>query len=165
MNRMKLGIFWDHVIEMLENNHLPHDFHMRAKWVNASQFYMLLVEPLDIANYYRDGKSHYMQNGRERRYNIFDRWWKERRGTEKVNNNRSTLASLTQDTCFWARVEEAKECLDKVRSERDGGKLDFLWRNINAFERYAAELVESKQVSKDVLAQNSSYVLWVEELN
>ncbi|KAK1573037.1 hypothetical protein Q3G72_009710 [Acer saccharum] len=155
MNRMKLGIFWDHVIEMLENNHLPHDFHMRAKWVNASQFYMLLVEPLDIANYYRDGKSHYMQNGRERRYNIFYRWWKERKGSEKVNNNRSTLA----------RVEEAKECLDKVRSERDRGKLDFLWRNINAFERYAAELVESKQVSKDVLAQNSSYVLRVEELN
>ncbi|KAK0605103.1 hypothetical protein LWI29_022805 [Acer saccharum] len=164
MNRMKLGIFWDHVIEMLENNHLPHDFHMRGKWVNASQFYMLLVEPLDIANYYRDGKSHYMQNGRERRYKIFDRWWRERRVTEKVNNNRSTLASLTQDTCFWAKVEEAKECLDRVRSERDRGKLDFLWMNINAFERYAAELVESKQVSKDVLAQNSSYVLWVEEL-
>ncbi|KAK1551850.1 hypothetical protein Q3G72_029855 [Acer saccharum] len=164
MNRMKLGIFWDHVIEMLENNDLPHDFHMRGKWVNASQFYMLLVEPLDIANYYRDGKSHYMQNGRERRYKIFDRWWRERRVTEKVNNNRSTLASLTQDTCFWAKVEEAKECLDRVRSERDRGKLDFLWRNINVFERYAAELVESKQVSKDVLAQNSSYVLWVEEL-
>ncbi|KAI9165315.1 hypothetical protein LWI28_011674 [Acer negundo] len=164
MNRMKLGRFWDDVIEMLDNNHLPHDFHMRGKWVNASQFYMLLVEPLDIADYYRSGKSHYRQNGRARRYKIFDRWWKERRVTEKVNNNRSTLASLTQDTCFWARVEEAKECLDKVRSERDRGKLDLLWTDINEFERYAAELVESKQVSKDVLAQNSSYVLWVEEL-
>ncbi|KAK3211433.1 hypothetical protein Dsin_016139 [Dipteronia sinensis] len=164
MNRIKLGSFWDHVIDMLENNLLPHDFHMRGKWVNASQFYMLLVEPLDIADYYRSGKSHYRQYGRERRYKIFDRWWKERRVTEKVNNNRSTLASLTQDTCFWARVEEAKECLDKVRSERDRGTLDSLWTNINEFERYAAELVESKQVSKDVLAQNSSYVLWVEEL-
>ncbi|KAK2656327.1 hypothetical protein Ddye_009379 [Dipteronia dyeriana] len=164
MNRIKLGRFWDQVIDMLENNLLPHDFHMQGKWVNASQFYMLLVEPLDIADYYRNGKSHYRQNGRARRYKIFDRWWKERRVTEKVNNNRSTLASLTQDTCFWARVEEAKECLDKVRSERDRGNLDLLWMNINDFERYAAELIESKQVSKDVLARNSSYVLWVEEL-
>ncbi|KAH7566933.1 hypothetical protein ACOSP7_023639 [Xanthoceras sorbifolium] len=168
MNRIKLGGFWDNVIKMLENNHLPHDFHRRAKWVNASQFYKLLVEPLDIADYYHNGmhrsRGHYMQHGRERRYKIFDRWWKERRVTEEENHNRRKLASLTQDSCFWARVEEAKECLDKVRRESDRGMLDLLWKNIDEFERYATELVERKQVSIDVLAKNSSYVMWVEEL-
>lgn len=166
MNRIKLGSFWDSVINMLENNHLPHDFHRRGKWVNASQFYKLLVEPLDIADYYRNGmhriRGHYIQHGRERRYKIFDRWWKERRVTEEENNNRSKLASLTQDSCFWARVEEAKDWLDKIRSDR--GMVAWPWKNVDDFERYATKLVESKQVSKDVLAKNSSYILWVEEL-
>lgn len=55
MNRYKLDGFWDNVINMLENNQLPRNFHREAKWVNASQFYKLLVEPLDIAEYYRSG--------------------------------------------------------------------------------------------------------------
>lgn len=167
MNRIMLGRFWDNVINMLENNHLPHDFHTRGKWVNASQFYKLLVEPLDIADYYRNGlhltKGHYMKHGRARRYKIFDRWWQER-SSEEDSSKRSRLASLTQDSCFWAKLEEARECVDKVRSESDKRTIDLLWKNINEFEKYAAKLVESKRVSKDVLARNSSYVLWVEDL-
>ncbi|XP_077231778.1 lipase-like PAD4 isoform X2 [Tasmannia lanceolata] len=69
MNRIKLAKFWDIVIDMIQSNQLPHDFHKRAKWVNASQFYKLLVEPLDIAEYYRMGKrrthGHYMAPGRQ----------------------------------------------------------------------------------------------------
>ncbi|KAJ0040081.1 hypothetical protein Pint_27435 [Pistacia integerrima] len=168
LNRMMLGGFWDNVISMIESNEVPHDFHKRAKWVNASQFYKLLVEPLDIAEYYRTGmhrvKGHYIEHGRERRYKIFDRWWEERRVTDAECYRRSTYASLTQDTCFWAKLEEAREWLDNVRSERDKRKRDLLWNNINDFESYAAGLVDSKQVSKDVLAKNSSYTLWLEEL-
>lgn len=168
MNRIMLGKFWDGVIDKLENNDLPHDFHRRGKWVNASQFYMLLVEPLDIAEYYRNGlhrsKGHYVKHGRPRRYEIFERWWKERRISDEKNNNRSRLASSTQDSCFWAELEEARECLDSVRSESDPNKLDLLWQNINNFEKHAVGLVESKQVSRDVLARNSSYVSWVDDL-
>ncbi|MCH84482.1 senescence-associated carboxylesterase 101-like, partial [Trifolium medium] len=51
----KLARFWNNVIDMLEKNELPHDFDQRANWVNASQFYKLLSEPLDIAEYYRSG--------------------------------------------------------------------------------------------------------------
>lgn len=168
MNRIMLGTFWDGVIKKLENNDLPHDLPRRGKWVNASQYYMLLVEPLDIAEYYRNGlhriKGHYVKHGRPRRYEIFDRWWKERSVREEGNNKRSRLASLTQDSCFWAELEEARECLDNVRSESDPNKLDLLWQCINNFEKHAVGLVESKQVSQDVLARNSSYVSWVDEL-
>lgn len=168
LNRVMLNSFWDKVISMIESNEVPHDFHKRAKWVNASQFYKLLVEPLDIAEYYRNGthrgKGHYIEHGRERRYKIFDRWWEERTVTDAECYRRSTYAGSTQDTCFWAKLEEAREWLDNVRSERDKRKLDLLWSNINGFESYAAGLVDSKQVSKDVLAKNSSYTLWLEEL-
>lgn len=167
LNRYKLASFWNRVIDMLEKNELPHDFHRRAKWVNTSQSYKLLVEPLEIAEYYRKGmhrvNGHYLSHGRERRFEIFDRWWRERRVSEEENNQRSKFASLTQDSCFWARVEEAKEWLDEARQESDRKVLALLWEKIHAFERYASKLVESKEVSKDVVAKNSSYSKWVKE--
>nr|WPA93990.1 PAD4 protein [Saussurea medusa] len=182
MNVIKLGDFWDNVIDMLEKNQLPHDFHKRAKYVNASQFYKLLVEPLDISEYYRSGKhrkiGHYVKYGRERRYKIFDKWWKEReafRGNDNDNNNsisgsinnsrRSKFASLTQDSCFWAKLEEAREWVEKVRSENEPRRVMALWANIEKFEQYARGLVERKEVSIDVLAKNSSYMNWVEDLS
>jgi hypothetical protein len=166
MNRHKLAQFWDKVIDMMENNQLPHDFSKLGKWVNASQSYKLLVEPLDIADYYRRGnhhrKGHYMKHGRERRYDIFDRWWKESHSSGEEYERRN-FASLTQDSCFWAKVEEARDWLDNVQKETDRRKADLLWENLNFFERYARELIKDKQVSKDVLLKNSSYSLWVEE--
>lgn len=177
MNRIKLGQFWNDLIRMLETNQLPHDFHKRAKWVNASQFYKLLVEPLDIAEYYREGmhkvKGHYMKHGRERRYEIFDKWWNMKKAGEEeedtntntnTNNKRSKFAGLTQDSCFWAKVEEAREWVENVRKESDVRKLSTLWVNIHGFEQYAMRIIERKEVSKDVLARNSSYNLWVKEL-
>nr|XP_043623496.1 lipase-like PAD4 [Erigeron canadensis] len=172
MNRIKLGNFWDDVIGMLEKNQLPHDFHKRAKWVNASQSYKLLVEPLDIAEYYRSGdyrkKGHYLKHGREKRYEIFDKWWRERDiyGENECNGNskRSKFASLTQDSCFWAKVEEAREWVENVRSESDPRRLTVLWMNIEKFEQYAWGMVERKDISIDVLAKNSSYMVLVEEL-
>ena len=172
INRHKLARFWNDVIDMMERNELPKDFDKRAKWVNGSQFYKLLVEPLDIAEYYRKGlhrtKGHYMEHGnRERRYEMFDRWWKgisRRVGAGEENNERSKFASLTQDSCFWAKVEEARDWLDSVKSERDKNRLAFLWDKIEKFEKYAMKLIEQKEVSKDVLAKNSSYSIWVEDL-
>ncbi|ESW31860.1 hypothetical protein PHAVU_002G274500 [Phaseolus vulgaris] len=171
INRCKLARFWDDVIDMLERGELPHDFDKRAKWVNASHFYKLLVEPLDIAEYYGKGKHrnkghHYMQHGREKRYKIFDRWWKNRTVTTAAEENkeRSKFASLTQDSCFWARVEEARDWLNCVRSESDANKLAQLWDKIESFEKYAINLVENKEVSSDVLFKNSSYSIWVEDL-
>lgn len=168
MNRRKLARFWDDLIQMLDTNQLPHDFHRREKWVNGSQFYKLLVEPLDIAEYYRTGmhreKGHYVTHGRERRYKLFDRWWSNRKVGEEENNQRNRYASLTQDSCFWARVEEAKDWIENVRSESDSRKLTLIWENIDNFEQYARSLVQRKEVSIDVLAENSSYSLWMKDL-
>lgn len=165
--RIKLASFWDIVINKIDNNELPHDFHKRRKWVNAAHFYQLLVEPLDIAEYYRSGehlkKGHYMRYGRERRHEIFDKWWRENENVVKEENKRSKFASLTQDSCFWAHLEEARELLEEVRKERSSNNVA-LWQGMNEFERYAEKLIESKEVSSDVLAKNSSYSMWVEEV-
>ncbi|KAM6563206.1 hypothetical protein CsatB_023204 [Cannabis sativa] len=167
MNRRKLAGFWDNVIDLWESNQLPYDFHKRAKWVNAFHSYKLIVEPLDIGEYYRKDmhihNGHYLRNGRPRRFQISDRWWKERRKNEKDNDARTTLASATQDSCFWARLEEAMELLANLQSENEEVKKE-TWVNINKFNEYARRLVERKEVSKDVLAKNSSYTKWTKDL-
>ncbi|TMW96382.1 hypothetical protein EJD97_007465 [Solanum chilense] len=166
MNRIKLAQFWDSLIDKLEANELPYDFHKRAKWVNASQFYKLVVEPLDIAEYYRTGmhlvKGHYMQHGRERRYKIFDKWWKTENDTANPTA-RSRFASSTQDSCFWARVEEARDSLIKVRAEGDARKFLKMLEDVTKFDQYAKRLIENKEISQDVLAKNSSYTKFIEE--
>nr|CAB3489406.1 unnamed protein product [Digitaria exilis] len=177
--RIKLGQFWDRVLSMLDAGHLPHDFHRRAKWVNAARFYQLLVEPLDIAEYHRHSlhrtRGRYLTHGRERRYELFDRWWKEkgRTGGEVLvassasRRRRSKYAGLTQDPCFWARVEEARELTESARrgDRGDTAELAMMLEELQEFERYSDELVESKEVSVDVLAPQSSYTIWVEEWN
>ncbi|CAB4278384.1 unnamed protein product [Prunus armeniaca] len=115
---------------MLDKNELPNDFHRRAKWVNASQFYILRVEPLEIAEYYWSNmhhvKGHYLTHGRERWFEIFDRWWREKRVNEEENSKRIKFAGLTLDSCFWAKVEEARECVANVRSNSSYEKLEEL---------------------------------------
>ncbi|KAL6658516.1 hypothetical protein ACP70R_004102 [Stipagrostis hirtigluma subsp. patula] len=178
MCRIKLGQFWDGVLAMLDACQLPHDFHRRAKWVNAARFYQLLMEPLDIADYHRNNlhrtRGSYILHGRERRYELFDRWWNEKGCTaigttsstsvaSASRRSRSKYAGLTQDPCFWARVEEAREQTVSVRCERDSVELAMKLEELQEFERYSSELVASKEVSVDVLAPQSSYTLWVEE--
>ncbi|XP_031401092.1 lipase-like PAD4 [Punica granatum] len=167
MSRVVLATFWNGMVGMWERNELPIDFHRRSKWVNASQSYKLLVEPLDIADYYRmekhREKGHYIENGRERRYRVFDRWWRERRGGEKSGSNRKNFASLPQDSCFWARVEEAKESVEMAKKETEPMKLSAVLGRISDFEKYVGGLIDSKEVSRDVLFANSSYSKWLQE--
>ncbi|XP_008781628.3 lipase-like PAD4 [Phoenix dactylifera] len=169
MNRHRLAQFWDDLIDMLQSNQLPHDFNRRGKWVNAAHFYRLLVEPLDIAEYYRVQKhkknGHYLIHGRERRHQVFEGWWRDRKKDSREGDNakRSKFAGLTQDSCFWAKVEMAKEWLEDAGTESDPAKLPQLLESLKGFECYAKQMVERKEVSIDVLAPRSSYTLWVEE--
>lgn len=167
MNRLRLGQFWDEVIHMMETNQLTHDFHKLVKYVNASQFYKLLVEPLEIAEYYRTGmhktKGHYIEHGRGKRFKVFDKWWRDRKVGDEESNPRSKFASLTQDSCFWARVEEARDNLYRVTGEADSGSHSVLLDKIEKFEQNARVMIERREVSIDVLAKNSSYNLFRQE--
>ncbi|KAI3462425.1 hypothetical protein Pfo_019088 [Paulownia fortunei] len=167
MNRLRLGRFWDDLIDKLEKNQLTHDFHKLTKYVNGSQFYKLLVEPLEIAEYYKTGmhmeKGHYIEHGREKRFKIFDKWWGDRKVGDEESKPRTKYASLTQDSCFWARVEEARDFICQVACETDSGRRLLLLDKIEKFEQYASRLIERKEVSIDVLAKNSSYSFFTAE--
>jgi len=92
---------------------LPDDFQCSKEWITRGTHYRLLVEPLDIANYYRLGKNEdsgpYLTHGRPRRYKTVQKWLED----DEENNQLRPLPGgtdqpkmLTQDSCLWAYVEE-----------------------------------------------------------
>lgn len=126
----------------------------------------MLLSDADRLHGWNRCRGHYMSHGRERRYEVFDKWWDNDKddGHDKVARKRRKFAGLTQDSCFWAKLEEARQCVKNAWTESNPVKLVELWENINGFESYANGLVERKEVSEDVLAPRSSYSLWVAEL-
>ncbi|KAJ9163692.1 hypothetical protein P3X46_023332 [Hevea brasiliensis] len=100
VKRLELAGIWDEIIEMLKRNELPDEFEGRKAWIEIGTRYRRLVEPLDIANYYRHLKNEdtgpYMVRGRPKRYKCTQRW---REHAERMSNE-------SLESCFWAEVEE-----------------------------------------------------------
>ncbi|KAF2311394.1 hypothetical protein GH714_022243 [Hevea brasiliensis] len=100
VNRLQLAGIWDEIIEMLKRNELPDEFEGRKAWIDIGTQYRRIVEPLDIANYYRHLKNEdtgpYMERGRPKRYKCTQRW---REHAERMSNE-------SLESCFWAEAEE-----------------------------------------------------------
>lgn len=53
VKRLVLAGIWDEIIEMLKKYELPDEFEGKEDWIILGTRFRRLVEPLDIANYYR----------------------------------------------------------------------------------------------------------------
>eukprot|EP00253_Pinus_taeda_P018531 PITA_18531 len=162
LRRQSLAKFWDDIIKMWENHELPHDFQSQNKWINAGTAYRRLVEPLDIAHYYgmSNGKGNYLSDGRPTRHKVLEKWMEEKEKTRssKGRSGRTELASLTQDSCFWAHVEEALKELKNLEQSQNQ-KLE----SLEIFEGYVARLINDRNISFDVFLQGSSFMEWWKE--
>ncbi|KAH9313708.1 hypothetical protein KI387_022335, partial [Taxus chinensis] len=120
-NRFKLAAFWDGITELVEKEELPKDLQTQEKWVNAGTEYRLLVEPLDIARYYRLGKheelGHYLVHGRPKRYRLLQKWLEDKERKGGMESRKRTEPA--QDSCFWASVEEGKYPVKTPHSSND----------------------------------------------
>ncbi|GLJ13084.1 hypothetical protein SUGI_0204870 [Cryptomeria japonica] len=149
-NRLKLAAFWDRITELVEKEELPKDLQTQDKWINAGTEYRLLVEPLDIAHYYRLGKhedsGHYIAHGRPRRYKLLQKWFedKEKKGGMQ-SKKRTQPATLTKDSCFWAHVEE-------VHSKTDD--------ELKCFIEQLKGMMDQFKLSKDVVLDNNTFMNW-----
>jgi hypothetical protein len=162
IRRVKLAEFWDEIISMWEENELPSDFQSQNKWINAGTAYRRLVEPLDIAYYYRlsEGKGDYLSNGRSTRHKILQKWMEEKEKTRSSRGlkARTKLASLTQDSCFWAHVEEALKDLETLKQQQHQKP-----ENLEMFEGYVTKMINDGNISADVFLEESSFMEWWKE--
>jgi len=160
--RLKLEGFWDEIIEMWEKHELPSDFESRNKWINAGTTYRRLVEPLDIAFYYRTckGNGNYLSDGRPNRHKVLQKWMEEKEKTRSSISQglRTKRASLTLDSRFWAYVEEARKDLANLKR----GQHQRL-QNLEKFEEYVTTMEKALSISSDVFMKGSSFMIWWEE--
>eukprot|EP01018_Ginkgo_biloba_P037611 Gb_07530 [translate_table: standard] len=165
VNRLDLAGFWDQTIEMVERHELPEDFQSQNKWINAGTAYRMLVEPLDIANYYRLGKhedsGHYLAHGRPRRYRVLQKWLEEKeRIRKRVPLRRSQPASLTRDSCFWAYFEEARFDLRILKEKQPADPA--ITAKLKNFEERVMQMIDRYEVSSEIFLKNCSFMKWWE---
>lgn len=112
LGRLDLAALWEK-IELLGIN-----VSQSEDWRRLATHYRLLVEPLDIANFYRLGKDEdtggpYLSHGRPRRFKTFQQWLEDNEGginnqlrAPAISADEPAASMLTQDSCLWAYVEE-----------------------------------------------------------
>jgi len=160
--RGSLGLFWDEIIEKWEGQELPSDFESQNKWINAGNTYRKLVEPLDIAHYYLTTKTNksYFSDGRPHRHKVLQEWMeaKDKTRSSRDQRTRTKPASLTEDSCFWAYVEEARKDLENLKQ----GQHQSL-QSLEQFEKYVTTMNNALKIAPDVFLKGSSYMMWSEE--
>ncbi|XP_059073466.1 protein EDS1B isoform X2 [Cryptomeria japonica] len=167
--REKLTTFWQDIVEKEEKHVLPSDFRCQNKWINAGTAYRRLVEPLDIAHYYhmrKDSKKYLSNEVRPYHHRVLEKWMdeKEQTRTGRPKKNRINFASLTLDSCFWARLEEANRALTSLPQEQEQHQVmnDSL-RESREFEKHICNMIRDKSISEEVFLKESSLMIWWEQ--
>ncbi|KAL7604515.1 hypothetical protein Lser_V15G20622 [Lactuca serriola] len=130
------------------------DLMSRMRWLYNGTNYRRIMEPLDIADYYKSGRKNYIANRPEH----FELLQKLSEDEKKV---RMKAASLTVDSCFWAHVEEALISLTDLKN----GDLSSTTTDTDQFdfEVYLLGAINEKSLSPDVFLEGSSLMKWWSE--
>ncbi|XP_011005007.1 PREDICTED: senescence-associated carboxylesterase 101-like, partial [Populus euphratica] len=158
--------YWKKLVEDLERKPQKEGALMRETWLFAGTNYRRMVEPLDIAQYYRQtGKRDYLTYGRSRHYILLEQWQKEQ--TEKLagppndKKKQSVAGILTEDSCFWMKVEEALISCKLLKDETSSTSEKQSAREfLNIFEQYVMDQIDNYAVSPEIFLEKSSFMKW-----
>ncbi|TKY73449.1 EDS1L protein [Spatholobus suberectus] len=152
VKRLELAGVWDEIIEKLISCELPDEFEGKKEWVDLGTRFRQLVEPLDIANYYRharhyeDDDSSYMVKGRPKRYRYPQIWLEHaERRPQEVNSA----------SCSWAEVEDICYITSKNNSSFEDVK-----ERVEQLEVQIKAWSEKGELAKDVFLEGSTLVNW-----
>lgn len=131
---------------------------IRPRVLYAGTNYRRMVEPLDIAVYYRQGKKDYINKGRSQHYKLLEEWEK---GSSKPAE-RHKVSSTTEDSCFWAHVEEALIACRNLTEDNDSSTEDKeSWnQSLLGFEAYVMGLIRMHTLSPETFQEGSSFMKW-----
>ncbi|KAF8032678.1 hypothetical protein BT93_D1562 [Corymbia citriodora subsp. variegata] len=157
--------YWEKVVEdAVKKPQIP-GAPLRNRWLFGGTNYRRIVEPVEIAEYYSSGQKEYIKQGRSEHFKLLEKWMEDHRKKKppkQAGPSNSELKNvksiLTEDSCFWARVEEAlRSCRVLVR----GGSSNSSGReNLIEFEEYVMGLIKEYKVSPDIFLTKSSYMEW-----
>ncbi|XVF58140.1 hypothetical protein PTKIN_Ptkin07bG0039000 [Pterospermum kingtungense] len=168
--------YWEEIVAQTEKKPQKELVYFRIRWLYAGTNYRRMIEPLDIAEYYKSGKKNYITDGRSHHYIKMEQWLEEaeKRRLEEAekqsnfpNNTKKQNVDviLTDDSCFWAHVEEARICCKSLANadatsitERESYK-----KNLKNFELYVMEQINKSTVSSEIFLKHSSFMQWWKE--
>ncbi|KAI3768679.1 hypothetical protein L2E82_19509 [Cichorium intybus] len=150
-----LNQYWKKLVD--EKNRMPQKegAKLRKRWLYSGTNYRRIVEPLDIADYYKRGNTDYIGN-RPNHYELLEKWSEDDKKGQMSSDGKMKAVCLTEDSCFWAHVEEAVILL---RELKNGGSSSFA-TDIEGFEVYIWEAIQNFSVSPDVFLEGSSLMKW-----
>ncbi|XP_042519387.1 senescence-associated carboxylesterase 101-like [Macadamia integrifolia] len=132
-------------------------------YLGAGTNYRRMVEPLEIAEFYRMGKKKYLKH-RPNHYKLLQKWLDD---DEKNSNSLSSMMmmrnrknlTLTEDSCFWAHVEDA---MISIQMLKNGNKLtgESPEEDLKEFEGYVMGLIENLKVSPEIFLEKSTFMSW-----
>ncbi|KAL1820660.1 hypothetical protein ACET3Z_015529 [Daucus carota] len=126
----------------------------------AGNNYRRMVEPLDIAEYYKgykQGQKDYWAGGRSEHYILLEKWLNEMQITP---SQRTKNCSFNEDSCFWAHVEEALILVKMLSTEESSPENEDLFRKLNKFEEYVMDSIVKHIVEPEIFLEGSSFRLW-----
>ncbi|XP_050225600.1 senescence-associated carboxylesterase 101 isoform X2 [Mercurialis annua] len=158
--------YWKNMVEEAEKKPQKEGSSIRSTWLFAAIAYRRMVEPLDIAEYYREnGKRNYKQIGRSKHYSLLEKWQNEdmEKTADPPSNKKKQNVSgnLTEDSCFWAHVEEAIiSChLLKDSTSNDVDKQSSR-EYLVQFETYLMDQIKNYAVSPEIFLKDSRFMTW-----
>lgn len=161
-HQRKLNQFWSNLVD--EKDQMPQEegVNLRKRWLYGGTNYRRIVEPLDIAEYYKNGNKNYINN-RSNHYKLLEKWSTEDKKDLNPTARTNKAASLTEDSCFWAYVEEA---LISLRDLTNGGSSENaanIKQALEQFETYLMRGIYDYAVSSDIFLKESSLMKWWSE--
>lgn len=152
VKRLELAGILDEVMEMIKRYELPDGFEGRKEWLEIGTRYRHIVEPLDIANYYRHLKNEdtgsYMIKGRPKRYKFTQNWLEYAQKMEKESS---------WESCFWAEVEELQIL---IRTSNNPGVSEGVMNRILCLVEKVEKWVERQELGADVFFDGSTFIKW-----
>ncbi|KAJ0047996.1 hypothetical protein Pint_15357 [Pistacia integerrima] len=152
VTRLELVGIIDEIMEMIKRYELPDGFEGREEWLNIGTRYRRIVEPLDIANYYRHLKNEdtgaYMIKGRPKRYRFTQKWREYAFKMEKGSS---------WESCFWAEVEELEICL---RTSNNFGLSEDVRERISHLDEKVESWIHRGELGADVFFEGSTFIKW-----
>ncbi|KAK4592841.1 hypothetical protein RGQ29_017124 [Quercus rubra] len=159
-----LAWYWEQMVDQAEKRPQTVGHSLRTRSLFGGTNYRRMIEPLDIAEYYNKGLKDYINKGRSKQYIQLEQWLKETEKPSSVPNElkkQNVASSLTEDSCFWAHVEEALiSCKLLSSGESSDEEKDFAKKELIEFEKYVFDLMKNYAVSSEIFLPRSSFMKW-----
>ncbi|XP_004296569.1 PREDICTED: senescence-associated carboxylesterase 101-like [Fragaria vesca subsp. vesca] len=164
--KKKLMNYWEDSVTEVENKPQMEGAHFRVRWLWGGTNYRRMVEPLHIADYYKDGGKNYISDGkRPKHFILLEEWLKKKDKPQEVPSKakrESVGASLNEDSCFWAHVEEARILCTLVKNGSVEEK-ERAPQELKIFEAYVYGSLKNYALSPEIFLEKSSFMQWLKE--